>query len=195
LLARRHLSKLNLADKYKGKPTADGEDFNVEANESGPRPFQALLDVGLVRTTTGHRVFAAMKGAIDGGIDIPHSETRFAGYSKEDKKLDAGVLRKYIYGGHIAEYMTRLSSEEPERYSRQFSKFIKGGVKGESLENLYKKAHSAIRADPVFKKSTKPKPAKQVRHKSRKAKLSLAQRKDRVKQRIEAHKKKKAEAE
>jgi len=194
LLARRHLKKLGLADKYKGLSDATGEDYNVEPNENGPRPFCALLDVGLVRTTTGHRVFAAMKGALDGGIDVPHSETRFAGYSKEDKKLDAATLRKYIYGGHVADYMTRLASDEPEKYSKLFSQYVKAGVKGEDLEGMYKKAHAAIRADPTHQKSTKPKPAKQVRHKSRRAKMSLAQRKDRVRQKIEAHKKKKAEA-
>ena len=30
------------------------------------------------------------------------------GYSSEDKKLDAEVLRKYIYGGHVAEYMEEM---------------------------------------------------------------------------------------
>ncbi|KAF9623287.1 hypothetical protein IFM89_000776 [Coptis chinensis] len=49
------------------------------------RPFRALLDVGLIRTTTG-----ALKGALDGGLDIPHSDKRFAGFKKENKQLDAG---------------------------------------------------------------------------------------------------------
>jgi hypothetical protein len=39
---------------------ATGEDYNVEEGE-GKRPFRALLDVGLVRTTTGNRVFGALK--------------------------------------------------------------------------------------------------------------------------------------
>jgi hypothetical protein len=39
---------------------ATGEDFSVEpAGER--RPFRALLDVGLLRTTTGNRVFGALK--------------------------------------------------------------------------------------------------------------------------------------
>ena len=45
------------------------------------------------------------QGALDGGLDIPHSEKRFAGFSKESKQLDPEVHRKYIYGGHIAAYM------------------------------------------------------------------------------------------
>jgi len=50
----------------------NGEDYNVEDNMEGPGAFRAFLDVGLTRTTNGNRVFAAMKGACDGGIDVPH---------------------------------------------------------------------------------------------------------------------------
>ena len=39
---------------------ATGEDFSVEPDDER-RPFRALLDVGLVRTTTGNRVFGALK--------------------------------------------------------------------------------------------------------------------------------------
>lgn len=39
---------------------ATGEDFSVEPADSR-RPFRALLDVGLIRTTTGNRVFGALK--------------------------------------------------------------------------------------------------------------------------------------
>jgi len=46
-----------------------------------------------------------MQGALDGGLDIPHSDKRFAGFSKESKQLDPEVHRKYIYGGHVAGYM------------------------------------------------------------------------------------------
>ena len=49
-----------------------GEEYTVEYRGEGSRPFRAFLDVGLTRTTTGNRAFAVMKGAVDGGIDIPH---------------------------------------------------------------------------------------------------------------------------
>lgn len=42
---------------------------------------------------------------MDGGLDIPHSDKRFAGFSKDKKELDPEVHRKYIYGGHVAAYM------------------------------------------------------------------------------------------
>jgi large subunit ribosomal protein L18 len=34
----------------------------------------AVLDIGLNRATPGARVFAALKGAIDAGLEIPHGE-------------------------------------------------------------------------------------------------------------------------
>ena len=46
--------------------------INVEPIEGQSGPFRCVLDVGLKRTTTGAKVFAAMKGAVDGGLDIPH---------------------------------------------------------------------------------------------------------------------------
>lgn len=51
-----------------GVEEADGEDYNVEAVEDGPRPFYCLLDAGLKRTSTGSKVFAALKVRMHTGI-------------------------------------------------------------------------------------------------------------------------------
>ncbi|CAL1407939.1 unnamed protein product [Linum trigynum] len=154
LLARRVLKMLELDEEYQGNVEASGEDYSVEPAER--RPFRALLDVGLVRTTTGNRVFGALKGALDGGLDIPHSEKRFAGFSKDSKQLDAEVHRKYLYGGHIASYMRSLQEDEPEKYQTHFSQYLKRGLGPDDIEAVYKKVHAAIRADPTAKKSDKP---------------------------------------
>lgn len=71
-----------MADLYKGVENVDGEVYDVyEKNEvKERRPFKAVLDVGLIRTTTGNRIFGALKGAVDGGLYIPHNNKRFAGY-------------------------------------------------------------------------------------------------------------------
>lgn len=42
-------------------PCAAGEDYNVEHSGDGPRPFSAVLDTGLHRTSTGSKVFACLK--------------------------------------------------------------------------------------------------------------------------------------
>ena len=88
LCARRLLTKYDLAETYEGNTENLGEDYNVEA-EGDRRPFKCYLDTGLVRTSTGSRVvFAALKGAVDGGLDIPHNDKRYAGYDLQDKSLD-----------------------------------------------------------------------------------------------------------
>ena len=43
-----------------------------------------------------------LQGALDGGLDIPHSEKRYVGYSSEGKSLDEETLKKYILGGHVS---------------------------------------------------------------------------------------------
>jgi len=157
LLARRHLKKLQLHETYKGVEEVKGDDYNVEKVEKCPAPFRAVLDVGLARTTTGAKVFAVMKGVADGGIDVPHSETRFFGYDTAAKKYDADGHRGRIFGAHVSAYMKHLAEENDEAYQRQFSGFIKGGMKPESMEAAYKSAHDAIRAnpDPAPKKAKK----------------------------------------
>lgn len=181
LLARRVLAKLGLADKYKGNTNVNGEDYNVEEIQDGPRPFRAVLDVGLHRTTTGSKIFAALKGATDGGIDVPHSETRFVGYSKADKGgLKADVLRKHIFGGHVADYMKSMREENNPKFVKHFSQYLKANIKPEELESKWAAVHKSIRADPTFKKVTKTKPAVQKRF--NRAKLNAAQRANRVKQ-------------
>jgi large subunit ribosomal protein L5e len=158
------------------------------------RPFTALLDVGLKvkqkkkkrrekitihwpsflkkATTTGSKLFAALKGAVDGGLSIPHSPQRFVGYNKEESQLDAAKLRKHIFGGHVAAYMKLLQPNE-ELYKKRFSKFIAAGVNGDNLEALYKKVHANIRANPEFVSKKKNTPHK----KWSRARMSRAQRK------------------
>lgn len=186
LLARRVLTKLKLADKYKGKEKVDGEDYLVEPNEKGPQPFYALLDVGLVRTTTGNRLFAALKGACDGGIEIPHSETRFVGYNTEEEKLDAETLRKHIFGGHVADYMRKLQEEKPKTYARQFSGYIANNIGPDDIEAVYAKAHAAIRKDPSFVPTKKKAEAKKSWKNEYNTRLTLEQRKQRVQARLAA---------
>jgi large subunit ribosomal protein L5e len=67
------------------------------------RPFTANLDVGIKSTTTGARVFAALKGAVDGGLNVPHSEKRFVGYDREAKSYNADDMKERIFGEHVAE--------------------------------------------------------------------------------------------
>jgi large subunit ribosomal protein L5e len=147
LLARRINAKFNL--QYEGNTTVNGEDFNVEAAEEGAKPFRALLDVGLARTTSGARVFGALKGATDGGIDVPHNDHRFPGSKREGTEWTTSpeTHRKYIFGQHVADYMRQLE-EDDERLNTQFGRYVAAGIKPDDIEGLYTAAHAAIRKEP-----------------------------------------------
>ena len=69
-------------------------------------------------------MFAALKGAVDGGLDMPHSEKRFPGYDSESKELNADVHRQHIFGLHVANYMTSLQEEDEEAFKKHFSRLV-----------------------------------------------------------------------
>ncbi|KAL2357170.1 60S ribosomal protein L5 [Cryomyces antarcticus] len=192
LVARRALKKLGLDGDFAGVEEADGEFKLTEAAETDDgerRPFKCFLDVGLTRTSTGARVFGAMKGASDGGIYIPHSENRFPGYDMETKELDAETLRKYIFGGHVAEYMETLADDDEERYKSQFQGYIDEDIEADGLEELYQEAHKQIREDPFKKdedegeKKTKEE-YKQEALKFRNKKQTKSEKEERIKSKI-----------
>jgi len=179
LLARRLLNKLKLDSIYEGNDNIDGDEYYVEDKDGQPGAFRCFLDIGLARTTTGARIFGCLKGAADGGLDIPHSTKRFPGYDPESDQFNAEVHRDHIFGKHVANYMSQLQDDDEDAYKKQFSGYIKNGITSDSVEEVYKKAHSSIRADPA----RKPQEKKDIKKKrwTRKS-MSLAQRKDRVKQ-------------
>ncbi|KAI9826419.1 MAG: hypothetical protein M1819_007382 [Sarea resinae] len=193
LIARRALKKLGLDEDFEGVEEADGEYKLTEAAEGDDgesrRPFKCFLDVGLARTSTGARVFGAMKGASDGGLYIPHSENRFPGFDMETKELDAETLRKYIFGGHVAEYMETLADDDEERYKSQFQGYIDDDIEADGLEELYQEAHKAIREDPFKKdedegeKKSKDEWKKESQ-KYRSKKLTREEKRERVKAKI-----------
>ncbi|XGW10216.1 hypothetical protein V3C99_012027, partial [Haemonchus contortus] len=147
LLARRHLKRLGLDKKFKGQDEVTGK-YCITEEEGGRRPFKAVLDVGLSRTTTGCKIFGVMKGVVDGGIEVPHSENRFFGYDAEAKKYDAGAHRDRILSKHVANYMRLLKETDSEAYKRQFSQYIALGIEPDNLEEMYKEAHERIRSNP-----------------------------------------------
>ena len=80
---------------------------------------KAFLDVGLHIPSKGTRVFAALKGVLDAGIEVPHSE-------------DIIPDENTVSGNQIANYATQLSSD-PEIYNQKFSKTLSKGIRPENL--------------------------------------------------------------
>ncbi len=100
---------------------------------------KAFLDIGLHIPSKGTRIFAALKGAVDAGVEVPHSE---------DILPDEGR----ISGKHIADYATQLSSD-PEVYKQKFSKYLSKGSRPEKLSEHFSAVKAKITAS--FEKKVK----------------------------------------
>lgn len=199
LLARRVNDIYKLP--YEGTEEVTGEEFHVEQDDEDRAPFRALLDVGLAPTTTGARIWGALKGACDGGLDVPHTSRRFPGSCLDGDggySEDAEKHREYIFGGHVATYMEQLKESDEDAYKKQFSAYIREGVSGEDLEDIYTAAHAAIRAEPFKARDALEKGRFGARDSARDAnatypkkvwqriKMSKQQRKDRIRQKLTA---------
>jgi large subunit ribosomal protein L5e len=155
LCARRCLKTFGLDDTFKGKEEINGEEYHVEEEENDRRPFKAILDVGLTRTATAARIWGALKGAVDGGLHVPHNTKKFPGYAAAEEKgadgsYDAEAHKERIFGGHVKEYMEMLAEEDPTKYEAHFAKYIAADIDAEKMEDMYTEAHSKIREDPTF---------------------------------------------
>jgi large subunit ribosomal protein L5e len=161
LLARRLLTQLGMNEIYNGVEEPTGEVISTEVNgrtyfvdsvNDEKKPFRAFLDVGIKNTTTGAKVFGAMKGVSDGGLDIPHNHKRFPGYNRTTKAYDAEVHKGRIMGEHVADFMREMEEDDEENFKRHFATYIDEDVGADDLEELYAKVHEAIREDPSREK-------------------------------------------
>jgi large subunit ribosomal protein L18 len=91
---------------------------------------EAILDIGLHSPSKGARVFAVLKGVLDAGVHVPHSE----GKLPDEKR---------IKGEHIAEYAKILASN-PEAYQSKFSQYIKQKVTPEDIPKHFAKVKADI---------------------------------------------------
>ncbi len=81
---------------------------------------EAILDIGLHTSVKGSRIYAALRGAIDSGLEIPHSAEALP---PEDR----------VKGSHISRYAELLKKEKPHEYDKRFSAYLKGSLKPEDL--------------------------------------------------------------
>lgn len=157
LCGRRALATNGLDEVYKAS-TDVGEYQITEDIDGERRAYKVYLDIGLARSSTGANVFAAMKGASDAGLQIPHGESRFYGYSKEEG-MDSAKLRDRIYLKHVIDYMTMLRDKDEEAYKKQFGRYIKKGINPEDIPEKLQKCLEGIIANPIKEKRpprTKP---------------------------------------
>jgi len=100
---------------------------------------KAFLDIGLHIPSKGTRVFAALKGVLDAGVEVPHGEGIFPDESR-------------ISGKHIADYGSHLASD-PEVYQQKFSKYLSRGSRPEELSEHFSAVKDKITSS--FEKKVK----------------------------------------
>merc|ERR1711924_385621 len=127
--------------------------YHVEDEENEQRPFKCILDVGLTSSCVGSRMWGALKGAVDGGLHVPHTAKNFPGYKAPDEKgqepeYDAEAHKERIFGKHVAEYMEMMQEEDPTKYEAHFSKFIAADIDADKMEDMYTEAFDKIREEP-----------------------------------------------
>jgi len=115
---------------------------------------EAISDIGLIAPTKGAKVFAALSGTVDAGVDVPHSEEK--------------IVKERMKGEHIAKYAKSLGVGS-EEYNAKFSKYIAQGVAPEKLPEHFNKVKGEITA--AFK-AGKPVAEAAPKEKAPKAKVS-----------------------
>lgn len=70
---------------------------------------------------------------LDPALATPSSSSRLVGFDSENKELNADVLRKYIFGGHVADYMRVLEDEDEEKYKSHFANYIEKGITADKV--------------------------------------------------------------
>jgi large subunit ribosomal protein L18 len=90
---------------------------------------EAVLDLGLSQTVKGGKLYSALKGVLDTGVKVAHSEEILP----DEKK---------IKGNHIVEYAKKLS--ESGRYEKVFSGYAKKGIKAEDISKVFDEVKGKI---------------------------------------------------
>ena len=88
----------------------------------------AVLDMGLKSSTKGSRVYAALKGAIDAGLEILYNDIVLP----DDDR---------ITGEHIAQYAQTLDKAEMEK---KFSQYLKKGLTPQDLPDHFQSIKEKI---------------------------------------------------
>lgn len=92
---------------------------------------EVIPDIGLHKASRGARVFAAMKGLLDAGVQISVSE-------------EVIPPQERIEGRHVAEYAKKLSLENEELFRRYFGEYLKRGLDPRNLPQHFREVREKI---------------------------------------------------
>lgn len=99
-----------------------------KAKENGIK--EAIADIGLNKTVKGSRIYTLLKGALDGGLNIPCSP-------------DILPKNERIRGMHISNYASLLMKDE-EAYKKRFSRYIKDNIDPKEFDKYFDEVKKKI---------------------------------------------------
>lgn len=91
---------------------------------------EAILDIGLYTPKKGSKIFVVMKGAVDAGLSIPHSEEKLP----DEKRLK---------GEHIATYASKIKGDE-KTYEKRFSGYSKEKIDPSKITSEFESIKNTI---------------------------------------------------
>lgn len=91
---------------------------------------KAIVDIGFNASIKGSKIYAAVKGVMDAGVNI-------------DCSKEILPTEERIKGSHIAEYAKKLKQNENE-YKKQFSKCIKNNAEPEDITKKFEEIKKKI---------------------------------------------------
>ncbi|MBD3304691.1 50S ribosomal protein L18 [Candidatus Woesearchaeota archaeon] len=115
----RELKKLDWKANNNNLPAAYLCGYLLGKKALAKKIKESMLDLGMQSSVKKGVLFAALKGVVDAGLAVPHSENVFPEETR-------------IKGEHIANY-AKLIKENKERYEQQFSACIKQGFDPEKM--------------------------------------------------------------
>lgn len=92
---------------------------------------KSTFDIGMHHPTPGGKVFAALKGAVDAGLKVPHDESVMPG---EDR----------LSGSSISKYAAMLKEEDEKEYMSRFSSYLSKGLNPEQIPDHFNSVRQEI---------------------------------------------------
>jgi len=94
---------------------------------------KAILDIGFSSSTKGSKIYSALQGVLDAGIEVPHSKNMLPDQDK-------------IQGKTIEAYAALLEKSAAETYKGRFSSYIKKNIDPKHVSKYFDETKKKILA-------------------------------------------------
>jgi len=89
---------------------------------------EAILDIGMQKSTKNSRIYTVLAGSLDAGLKIPHNKEILPG-------------KERVSGKHIADYAKKLKDNE---IKKQFGKYIKNNIDPKNITKNFEEVKNNI---------------------------------------------------